>query len=90
MRTMINLLNIRELKERSDESLDNICRNLYFNPLAIRWFVQAFTGGRSVKQLTDKRRDLREVLAFCFDNLYEVLDDDYKKVVRVLSGISST
>jgi len=87
-RVMGSLLNTRELINRNDSSITDICRKLYFNPLAIRWFVQSYADGKSIRQLTDRSRDLKEVLLFCFENLYDDLDAQYQKIVCILSSLS--
>lgn len=86
-RRIANLLNARDIAARTDNELATICGKLYFNPLAIRWFVQSYSEGRSVRSLLDGRRNLAEVLEFCFQNLYDTLSDASRKYLRAFVSV---
>jgi LuxR family transcriptional regulator, glucitol operon activator len=84
LRSLAHLLNAPELQKRSDAQLAQLCEALFFNPLAIRWFVQSYSEGRSIGELLERRRSLSEVLDFCFHTLYESLSEDHRRYLRIL------
>jgi LuxR family transcriptional regulator, glucitol operon activator len=87
LRSVAHLLNAEGLWKRDDSQLAEICARLFFNPLAIRWFVQSFSEGRSVSDLLERRRSLAEVLNFCFHTLYESLSDEHRSYLRMMVAV---
>ena len=65
--------------------LQRDCKRLYFNPLLIKWFVQAVGRGASPKEiLSHASKSNEQALSFCFDNVYESLSEDGKIVIAIL------
>ena len=87
VRSLARLLNAEGLLKRDDSILAELCERLFYNPLAIRWFVQSYTEGRAVADLLERRRDLAEVLNFCFHTLYESLSEEHRNYLRLLVAI---
>jgi len=89
LRRTARLLNSDDLIKRENEEITNICKGLFFNPLAIRWFVQSYTEGRiSLNDLLHHPRKLTEVMDFCFSNLYDALNERRRKYLRILVAVS--
>ncbi len=84
LRTTARALNADSLARRDDGQLHEVADRLFGNPLAIRWFVQSYSEGHSVRDLLDRKRNLEELLQFCFQNLYTTLDEDQVKYLRTL------
>ncbi len=72
LRSLAQLLNAEDLQRRADKQLVEICEALFYNPLAIRWFVQSYSQGRTIGELLERRRSLSEVLNFCFHTVERV------------------
>jgi len=87
MRATARILNSDALARRDESQLREIVEKLFRNPLAIRWFVQSYSEGRSVRDLLDRKRNLEELLEFCFQNLYTTLDDRQVKYLRTMVAI---
>jgi LuxR family glucitol operon transcriptional activator len=87
LRSMARLLNTEGLSGRPDSQLAEVCERLFYNPLAIRWFVQSYSEGRSVSDLLERRRSLADVLKFCFHTLYESLSDEHRAYLRILVAV---
>lgn len=83
-RRTARLFNVDGLVQKHNSEVEETCSRLFYNPLAIRWFVQSYSEGKSVEALLDCRRDLAEVLKFCFQNLYSVLDEHKRRYLRIL------
>lgn len=86
LRRTARLMNVNDLIQRSNKDLTAICERLFFSPLAIRWFVQSYAGGRSIQDL-EQTRTLADLLDFCFQNLYDTLSDEHRKYLRTLVAI---
>ena len=69
----------------SDQELSEYCRKLYCNPLLIKWFVHAIGKGAAPQEiLSHASKSNEEALSFCFDNVYEGLSLDARRVVGIL------
>jgi Tfp pilus assembly protein PilF len=86
LRKTAQLMNVNSLGQRPDKELTEICQKLFFSPLAIRWFVQSYAGGRSIQDL-ENSRTLDDLLSFCFQNLYDTLTNEQRKYLRTLVAI---
>lgn len=88
MRNMSRLLNLDKLYKKKSESLRDLCRILYNNPLLIKWYVLAVAAGSSNSELINKKTtNFQEALAFCFENLYDKLGDVEKEAISVIACI---
>ncbi|WP_272665970.1 NB-ARC domain-containing protein [Providencia sp. PROV174] len=88
MRNMSRLLNLSKLYKKKSDSLSDLCRILYNNPLLIKWYVLAVAAGSTNSQLINKRAsNFQEALAFCFENLYDRLGDVEKEAISVIACI---
>lgn len=78
------LFGIDSLYTRDKEVLQKYCERLYFNPLAIKWFIQGYVEGRSVNALLSSRRSQQTLLDFCFKNVFEAFSPEQHRILRTL------
>jgi LuxR family glucitol operon transcriptional activator len=78
------LFGIDSLYTRDREVLEKYCERLYFNPLAIKWFIQSYVEGRSVNALLSSRRSQQTLLDFCFKNVFEAFSNEQHRILRTL------
>lgn len=81
MRVQADILNVSALRNRKQEELAAYATRLYFNPLAIRWFVASVAGGAEPRAVT---RNKDSLLAYCFENVHSHLSEDQLRVIDVL------
>jgi len=74
-------LNVRQLSEASAENIEHYGKSLFFNPLAIKWFVGSVANGASPKALAKKPDELLE---FCFESIFATFDADTKTFLQIL------
>ena len=85
MRTFGENRGYDSIERASNMELQRDCKRLYFNPLLIKWFVQAVGRGASPKEiLSHASKSNEQALSFCFDNVYESLSEDGKIVIAIL------
>ena len=87
LRRVARLMNVEELTQRDDASLKDICARLFFNPLLIRWFVEGYTSGHSIPSLLHSTGSFKTALKFCFQNVYDRLGTESKRLLRILSEV---
>lgn len=68
------------------EKYDIVVKQLYSNPLAIKWFIKCLYNGQSVDKALEHKDD---VINFCMSNVYEKLSDKAHEVldIMVVSGV---
>lgn len=85
IRSLARLLNIEALQKKNNSSLKDLARRLYNNPLLIKWYVLGIGGGkRGVELLTKQSKNYQEALKFCFENLYEGLNEIELDVIQTV------
>lgn len=87
LRRTARLMNVADLVKRDNKEVAQICEQLFFNPLAIRWFVQSYAAGRSIQNLLKHPKSLDAVMDFCFENLYDSLSEEQRKYLRTLVSV---
>jgi len=87
-RRISHVYSVPELHRRPDSIIQKDCEKLFYNPLAIKWFIQSYTNGRVSRALTDPKKDLGEVLEFCFLNLYNALTNRQRRYLRIFVAMS--
>lgn len=86
MRNMSKLLNLEKIYKKNNDSLNQLCKNLFNNPLLIKWYVLAVAAGFNNSELIDKRSDnFKDALCFCFENLYDRLSEVERKAIAVIA-----
>lgn len=86
MRNMSRLLNLDSLYKKKNESLKQLCKRLYNNPLLIKWYVLALASGKDSAGLLNKQSaTFHDVLRFCFENLYDQLGVVETKAISVVA-----
>ena len=61
--------NYTTVKEKNERALRYYCRRLHFNPLLIKWFVQAVGKGTRPEDILSNN-DLGQALRFCWENVF--------------------
>jgi LuxR family glucitol operon transcriptional activator len=88
IRNMSKILNVNDLVKKNKAQLENLCLMLFNNPLLIRWYVRSYAYGADPKKLTNRNsNNFKEALSFCFENLYEKLTTDEKKIILIIACI---
>lgn len=64
-----------------NHELIRISKQLYWNPLAIKWFVSAVDSGKTLNEALNHKEDL---LNFCLSNIYEKLSDESVVVLNTI------
>lgn len=86
MRSMSRLLNVESLSTKKNDALSNLCKQLYNNPLLIKWYVLSVAAGQSPTDVVRRGGDnFKEALKFCFENLYDRLSEVEQKVISVIA-----
>lgn len=85
IRKLSRLLNIDALKKRNNPSLTQLASRLHNNPLLIKWYVLGVgSGKRSEELLTKNSLNYQEALKFCFENLYDGLNNIELEVIQTI------
>lgn len=71
---------LEDLVKVSNNELESICKRLFYNPLAIKWFVSAVRMGTRPEECL---RNQKTLLDFCLANVYEHLSEDSKHLLHV-------
>ncbi len=86
IRNMSKILNVPDLYKKNNQQLEPLCDKLFNNPLLIRWYVRSYAYGSNPKKLVNTdSKNFKEALSFCFENLYEKLTDDERKIILVIA-----
>lgn len=62
-------------------TLSKISQKLYYNPLAIKWFVSSVEHGLTPAEVLNNKQDL---LNFCLTNVYDKISTKAKLIIRTL------
>lgn len=88
IRQMSKILNINTLMKKNVEALKNICKKLYNNPLLIKWYVLNEASGNNMRDFLDKNsQSFKDALKFCFENLYDNLDQLEVETISTIACI---
>lgn len=86
MRGMSRLLNVETLSTKKNDALSQLCKQLYNNPLLIKWYVLSVAAGQSPTDIVRREGDnFKAALRFCFENLYDRLSDVERTVISVIA-----
>lgn len=70
-----------EIYKESDDYLKNLIqKELYSNPLSIKWFITGLFKGLSIESLINNKGDLIE---FCMSNVYEKISESSKEILQL-------
>lgn len=72
---------IKDILNTPDNQLDEICKHLHSNPLAIKWFVANIFKGEPIESVLSHTNDLT---SYCMSNVYDKLSKDAKNVLDTL------
>ncbi|OIQ18718.1 MAG: hypothetical protein BM557_07300 [Flavobacterium sp. MedPE-SWcel] len=81
IREIARIRNSDILLKLPQSTLAEISSKLYYNPLAIKWFVSTVEMGVSPQEVLNNKDDL---LNFCLTNVYEKLSDGAIKVLNTI------
>lgn len=76
-----------KLVKLSDSRLQEYCSKMRNNPLHIKWFVSAVQSGQRPETVLS---DERMFLQFCLSNVFNMLSDDGRKLVRTLQSLGGS
>ncbi len=76
-----------KLVATSDVRLSDYCRRMHNNPLHIKWFVTAVQAGQRPESVL---ADDRIFLQFCLSNVFNVLSEDARRLVRTLLSVGGS
>lgn len=68
-------------------TLSKISQKLYYNPLAIKWFVSSVEHGLSPAEVLNNKQDL---LNFCLTNVYDKISIKAKLIIKTLLASRKT
>jgi Tfp pilus assembly protein PilF/cold shock CspA family protein len=81
MRRLAQFYQINSLKKIADNELDDICKQLYSNPLSMKWFIMNLKKGYPIESVLQNKGELIE---FCMSNVYDKLCETSKKIIACL------
>ena len=83
IREIARIRNSDTLMHLPQTTLIDISEKLYFNPLALKWFVNTVQTGISPIEVLNNKNDL---LNFCLSNVYEKLSKGAVEILNTLRG----
>ncbi|GAA0871833.1 hypothetical protein GCM10009117_09790 [Gangjinia marincola] len=81
IREIARIRNSETLLKLPQKTLVDISSKLYFNPLAIKWFVSTVESGIAPHEVINNKEDL---LDFCLTNVYEKLSDGAISILKTI------
>ncbi|EEL83359.1 AAA ATPase [Bacillus cereus AH1271] len=69
------------LSKINNKKLIEIASNLYYNPLAMKWFVANILKGESIESILKHKENLTE---YCMSNVYSKLSSDAQKILETM------
>lgn len=81
IREIARIRNSETLMKLPSKTLVEISEKLYFNPLALKWFVNTVEMGISPSEVLANKDDL---LNFCLTNVYEKLSDGAISILKTI------
>ena len=86
-RRYANLLNVSLIAAAPEPQLKAYVDALFGNPLLIKWFVGAVSGGVDPERLLSTQPgEFDNAVAFCFQNLYDRLTDTERQVLLTIAA----
>lgn len=81
IREIAKVRNSDVLMKLSNKQLSEISKQLHYNPLAIKWFLNSVDTGKSPKEVLNNKNDL---LNYCLSNVYEKLSTDARLILSTI------
>lgn len=81
IREIARIRNSETLMKLPQKTLVEISEKLYFNPLALKWFVNTVEMGINPSEVLANKEDL---LNFCLTNVYEKLSEGAIKILKTI------
>lgn len=86
IRAMAKILNLSSLFKKKSDSLKALSKQLFNNPLLIKWYVLNEASGNNIRDFLNKNSaSFKEALKFCFENLYDKLDEYELKTILTIA-----
>ena len=82
-RNLGNAYSYQSIRTLSEDVLIDYCQRLYYNPLLIKWFVQAVGKGARPQDVL-AHKDFDRAIGFCLANVYGGLSHSSKEIVSTL------
>jgi len=70
-----------DILRTNDSQLDDICKLLHSNPLAIKWFVANLVKGEPIESILAHTENLT---SYCMSNVYDKLSNNAKRVLETM------
>lgn len=81
IREIGKIRNSKFLTDLPNKQLVEFARQLHYNPLALKWFINSVDTGRSPQEILNNKNDL---LKFCLSNVYDKLASNAKYILSTL------
>ena len=81
LRDFARVLNVQVLYSLPKEKVQQYIKELFLNPLSIKWFVQAVASGSTPSEVLSNKGD---ILNYCLSNVYEKLNDEQKTFLHAI------
>lgn len=81
IREIAKVRNSEVIKNLNNKQLADISRQLYYNPLSLKWFINSVDTGKSPKEVLNNKDNL---LKYCLNNVYDKLSDDAKLILATI------
>lgn len=86
VRAMAKILNLPSLFKKKTDALKSLSKQLFNNPLLIKWYVLNEASGNNMRDFLNKNSaSFKEALKFCFENLYDRLDEYELKTILTIA-----
>src|SRR5262249_14137985 len=80
-------LNVKALVQAKDDLLRHFCRQLFHNPLLIKWFVLSLAAGADLRTVLSRESDsFQSAIGFCFENLFTRLSTIERELCHTLAA----
>jgi LuxR family glucitol operon transcriptional activator len=87
IRNLAKLVNYEVLYKKKSIALENIAKQLFNNPLLIKWYVLSVSSGKGQSEILNKSgATFKEAIRFCFENLYDRLGEVESKIISIIAA----
>ena len=85
LREFARVRNVELLYSLSKEQIQEYVRNLFLNPLCIKWFVQAVASGNTPSEVFSNIFTNKDpLLDYCLSNVYKKLDEEQRAFLHII------
>ena len=85
MRRFAHVLGVTTIYKAPESALRRYAKNLFHNPLLLKWFISGVARGLDPQSLLGRERtSFQEALKFCFANVFDKLDTAERDLIDTL------